>query len=128
MIVIDSHVWIWWWSLTPDALSAAARQAIDSADEIGIPVIACVEVAQAERRRRIRLDRPITAWIEQCLASERVRLLALTPSIAIEASRLKWNHRDPFDRVIAATAIVHRAPLVTKDERIRKFQGVATIW
>jgi PIN domain nuclease of toxin-antitoxin system len=128
VIILDSHVWIWWWSRTRDALSLPARQAIDTADEIGVPVICCVEVAQAERRNRISLDRPINVWIEQSLVRDRVRLLTLTPSIAIEASRLEWNHKDPFDRIIVATALAHRAPLVTRDDRIRRFQGVTTIW
>jgi PIN domain nuclease of toxin-antitoxin system len=128
VIILDSHVWIWWWSKTQDQLSLPARQAIDSAEEIGIPVISCLEVAQAEKRERIRLDRPIRAWIDQSLSSAGVRLLDLTPAIAIAASYLEWDHRDPFDRMIVATAIAHRAPLVTKDDRIRRFPGVATIW
>lgn len=128
MIVLDSHVWIWWRSRSRDALSRLARRAIDTADEIGIPVICCLEVAQAEKRGRIKLDRPISVWIEQSLVDERVRLLTLTPSIAVVATQLDWTHGDPFDRMVVATALAHRAPLVTKDERIRRFQGVATIW
>jgi len=128
VIVLDSHVWIWWWSKTRDGLSPAARETIDAASEIGIPALNCVEVAQAERRGRISLDRPIDIWIDQSLASARVRLLPLTPAIAIASAQLEWRHRDPFDRVIVATALFYRAPLVTKDDRIRRFQGVATIW
>jgi PIN domain nuclease of toxin-antitoxin system len=73
------------------------------------------------------LDRDLRGWLEQALGGA-ARLLPLTPDVAVRAARLLWNHRDPFDRVIVATAIVHRAPLVTKDDRIRRFRGVATIW
>ena len=87
-----------------------------------------MEIAQNEKRKRIELDRDVRAWFEQSLRMERVRLLPLTPEIAVGAVRLLWDHRDPFDRVIVATAMIHRAPLVTKDDRIRRFQGVPTIW
>jgi PIN domain nuclease of toxin-antitoxin system len=128
VIVLDTHVWVWLSSQIDDLLSPVALRAIDSASEIGIPAVCCLEIAQHEKRGRLELDRDIRSWFEQSLTTERVRLLPLTPEIAIGAARLLWDHRDPFDRVIVATAIVHRAPLVTKDDRIRRFQGVATIW
>ena len=128
MIVLDTHVWLWWAAKVEDALSPAASRAIESATEIGIPAVCCLEIAQHEKRGRLRLDRDIRAWFEQSLRAERVQLLPLTPEIAVASARLLRDHRDPFDRVIVATAITHRAPLVTKDDRIRRFQGVATIW
>lgn len=66
--------------------------------------------------------------MDQALTEARVRALPLTPQIAASAAQLVWDHNDPLDRVIVATAIAHRAPLVTKDDRIRRFLGVATIW
>ena len=128
MIVLDTHVWLWWSSQTDDVLSTAAVRAIESATEIGIPAVCCLEIAQHAKRGRLVLDRDIRAWFAQSLTTERVQLLPLTPEIAIGAAHLLWDHRDPFDRVIVATSIAHRAPLVTKDDRIRRFQGVATIW
>jgi PIN domain nuclease of toxin-antitoxin system len=128
VIVLDTHVWLWWASAVEDALSPAAARAIESAVQIGIPAVSCLEIAQHERRGRMTFDREISRWFAQALGRDRVRLLPLTPEIAVVAAGLSWSHRDPMDRVIVATAIVHRAPLVTKDDRIRRFQGVATIW
>jgi PIN domain nuclease of toxin-antitoxin system len=126
VIILDTHVWIWWRSNTPATLSPVAKHAIETAVEIGVPAVCCLEVAQHVTRERIKVDRDLHTWFEQALNG--IRLLPLTPDVAINAARLLWNHRDPFDRVIVATAILHRAPLVTKDDRIRRFQGVATIW
>jgi PIN domain nuclease of toxin-antitoxin system len=128
LIVLDTHAWLWWVANRRDLLSAAAADAIAGASEIGIPTMCCYEVAMLDRRQRIGLDRDIRAWITQALSGDRVRELPITAGIAVAASRLLWDHDDPLDRLIVATAVVHRAPLVTKDDRIRRFQGVPTIW
>ena len=128
MIILDTHVWLWWWSERPEVLSAAAMRAIEGAEQIGISSLCCYEVALAERRQRVILDRDIRAWIASAVRDERVLVLPPTVEIATVAAGLAWDHSDPFDRMIVATAIVERAPLVTKDDRIRRFQGVPTIW
>lgn len=109
-------------------ISADAQAAIDGAAEIGISAVSCCEIAQLVQKRRIELDRDLLVWIHQALAVPRVTLLPLTPEIAVGASRLLWPYRDPADRLIIATSMINRAPLVTRDDRIRRFGGVSTIW
>ena len=128
MIVLDTHVWLWWWSKDRTRLPARVRKAIDTAEEIGIPAISCWEVAMLDRRGRIELDRDVRVWIAQSLHADRVRLLPLTPDISVGAARLLWDNKDPADRLIVATAMIHRAPVVSKDERIRSFQPANAIW
>lgn len=127
MIVLDTHVWIRHWSKA-GAISAAAKAAIDAADELAISVVSCCEVALLVEQGRLKFDRDVLAWIQHTLATPRVTLLPLTPEIAVGAARLLWPYRDPADRLIMATSVIHRVPLVTEDERIRRFQGVQTIW
>ena len=128
MIILDTHVWLWWWSKERGRLPARVRKAIETADEIGIAAITCWEVAMLDLRGRIALDRDVRVWIAQSLRAERVRLLQLTPDIAVGAARLLWDNRDPADRLIVATAMIHRAPVVSKDRRIRSFQAANAIW
>lgn len=128
LIVLDTHVWLWWWSDQRDALSSAAVRAVETAEVVGIPAISCWEIALLERRGRISLDRDAAVWIAQSLSTDRVKLLELTPQVAVSAARLVWDHSDPADRLIVATAIVHRAPVVTKDDRIRRYQPAHAIW
>ena len=57
-----------------------------------------------------------------------LRVFPITIEIGVRAAELHDLLRDPIDCLIAATALVHDAPLVTKDDRIRKSGVVDTIW
>jgi PIN domain nuclease of toxin-antitoxin system len=127
MIVLDTHAWIWW-VIGDTRLTQTALLAIESADTVGVPAISCWEVALLVAHGRISLDRDVLLWIQESLPAPRVQLLELTPEIAVLSSRLEWSHRDPADRLIVATAIVHDASVVTKDGEISAFIHERTIW
>lgn len=74
-----------------------------------------------------RLSLPVSVgeWLEQALAYPGVRLLELTPRIAVESTQMPGTfHRDPADQMIVATARVYSSPLVTLDEKIRAYPHV----
>ena len=128
MIVLDTHAWLWW--VSADAkLSRTAAKAIKSAKAIGICAISCLEVATAVAKGRIQLDRDPLEWMRQALALEGAELVAISPAIAVKATQLgREFHGDPADRLIVATAILEAGILVTKDQRIRDYPAVTTIW
>jgi PIN domain nuclease of toxin-antitoxin system len=125
--VLDTHAWLWWLS-EPDQLGRAAVKRIQGSDRIGIAAVSCFEVAAAVAKGRVTLDRGTLEWLQQALSAPRVELLPLTPAVAVKATMLGRFHGDPADRVIVATAILESAVLVTKDQRIRKYEAVSTIW
>ena len=128
MIVLDTHAWVWWAAGT-QRLPAPARHAIDSADRLGVCAISLWEVAMLVAKRRLEFDRDPLVWLKQALALPRIELLPLSPEGAIEATRLPAVFQgDPADRIIVATTIRHRARLVTRDARIRRFEDVTTVW
>jgi len=128
LIILDTHVWLWWVS-EPTLLSKTASRQIQKADRLGICSISCFEVATAVTRGRISIDRGILDWLETAVGQPKVELLHITPAIAARAGQLGASfHGDPADRIITATAIMQSATLVTKDDRIRKYAGVPTIW
>jgi PIN domain nuclease of toxin-antitoxin system len=101
VIVLDTHVWLWWIA-EPPRLSRAARRAIDEAETIGVCAISAWEVATLVRRRRISLDRDVATWVRQALASARVTPQLLTPDVAVAAGLLESDGfpGDPGDRLI----------------------------
>ena len=97
MILIDTHIWIWW--INEEArLSAQHSQFIRDrlADGVGVSVISIWEIANLVRLSRLELTMPVRQWVGRALAIPGVRLLDLTPRVAIEASELPGDfHRDP---------------------------------
>ncbi len=80
-------------------------------------------------RGRIVLDREVLPWVEQALALPRVELLPITPAIAVRSASLSRRFPgDPADRIIAASAIVFRARLVSKDRRMKSLPELRILW
>jgi PIN domain nuclease of toxin-antitoxin system len=128
VIILDTHVLIWWLS-EPKKLSKNASRALKTTKRIGIPAIVTWEFAMLLAKGRIQIDRPALDWLQTALAEPRVELLPLTPSIAVQSTRLGVGfHGDPADGLIVATAQIEGVPLVTKDQRMLDYEGVETIW
>ena len=76
----------------------------------------------------MELPCPIEEWFQKALSYPGVKLIDLTPEIAIESTRLPGSfHKDPADKLIVSTARVFDCPLVTSDHKIIEYQHVTTI-
>ena len=126
MIVLDTHIWIWWVHGDPRLTQAQADViSEDEATEIGVSAISCWEVAKLVEYKRLILPSPVREWLDQALSYPGVRLLPLSPDIAAESANLPGTfHKDPADQIIVATSRVFDAPLVTVDEKIRAYPHV----
>lgn len=128
MIVLDTHIWIWWVHGDPQ-LPANFAQYIQQHEPqgLGLSAISCWEVAKLVERGRLILPQPIGNWMSQALGYPGMRLLELSPQIAIESTQLPGTfHRDPADQIIVATARVFNCPVVTLDQNIRAYPHVQT--
>ena len=131
MMVIDTHVLVWWLS-TPAELSPAARRALRRADRENPAVVSAVsvlEVATAARRGRMEFSIPVEQWLADARALPELRFEPVSPEIALLAARFGDSlHGDPMDRLIAATALSLAVPLVTADAKLRSARGLKTVW
>ena len=127
MIVLDTHVWVWWVN-GDDRLTETQRAAIEQADDLGVSAISCWEVAKLVELSRLALDRPVLDWLQAALAYPGVRLLPLSPEVAVGSTTLPGTfHRDPADQVIVATARAHGCRVVTSDRKILAYEHVETV-
>jgi PIN domain nuclease of toxin-antitoxin system len=130
-IFLDTHTWVWW--VTEDRrLSRTASRTIQDAsrgDGVSLSMISIWEVAKKVEKGQLVLDRPVREWIESALSVPGLVLVELTPAVLIESCDLPQPfHGDPADQMIVASARHDRARLVTKDENLRRYSHVQTIW
>ena len=126
MIVLDTHVWLWWVDGNPK-LTSSYGQIIQQRqlEGLGVSVYSCWVIAKAVEPQRMKFDMPVEDWLTQALAYPGVRLLPLTPRIVVESIQLPGSfHRDPADQIIVATARVYDCPLVTYDDKILNYAHV----
>ena len=129
MIVLDTHIWVWWVH-GDEQLTRIQAGVIEAneADVIGVSAISCWEIAKLVEYRRLELPCSLSEWFEQALSYPGIRLLELTPEVAIESTQLPGEfHRDPADQLIVATTRIHSCPLVTSDSMLLKYLDVETI-
>ena len=131
LTLLDTHAWLWW--VTADRrLAASARRTIEraaSASGLALSLISVWEIAKKTEKRQLILDRPLEAWIDEALARPGLRTIELGRPVLLESCRLPGPfHGDPADQLLVATARHRDAVIVTRDDRIRRYPHVRSIW
>jgi len=115
MIVLDTHSWFWMVTQDWKRFPAAWRNEIELADQVGISPISCYEIVLAEERGRLELPCAAEDWFRDALEPMDIVLLPLNAAVACRAVELSPVHKDPFDRLIIATALVYDGRLASVD-------------
>jgi PIN domain nuclease of toxin-antitoxin system len=125
--LLDTHAVLWIAESSP-RLSAKVRTLAGKrdADDFAVAAISLLEIARKARTGEIDLAPDPAAWLEDL--GHRFRILPLTPRIAWRSVELDWTHKDPADRLICATALEHKLPLITHDQEITRWGGVPVVW
>ena len=129
MILLDTHVLLWW-ALDPDRLSSAAAASLQAMERRGgfASAISIWELGIKVQRGKLDLGLSIEEFTRRIEKSAIVELLPVTTATWLRSLALPWDHRDPADRVIVATAILQDLPLITADTEIHRFQGISCVW
>ncbi|MFC3286354.1 type II toxin-antitoxin system VapC family toxin [Litchfieldella rifensis] len=132
MIVLDTHILIWW--VNGDTrLSPTARQAIeqeiDNQGDILISAISVWEIAMLIEKGRLVLSMDLDEWLETVERIDRVAYVPITPHVAVQSTRLPGSfHPDPADRLIVALARELNACLLTADGKIQAYPHIKWLW
>lgn len=126
-VLLDTHVWVW--SFADDArLSAVAREAIVAAQAVYVSPISFFEIGQKVRQGKWPQMVPFVADLADILHEQGGIAAPFTPGICLHASLRDWQHRDPFDRLLASSAECLGLPLVSKDPVFAALGGLHCIW
>ena len=126
MIVLDTSALVFW-TLNRDRLSRTAAQAISDADRIALSSISIWEIGIKVKKGQLSIPISIQEFTDKLEQIDRLDILPVDVQTWIKNLELDWDHRDPADRTIVATASLHACPLVTSDSTIRAFYSQA-IW
>lgn len=126
-VLLDTHAWVW--SFADDTLlSERARRIIGGADVVYVSPISFFEIGQKVRSGRWPEMAAHVDDLTAILDAQGGLAAPFTAGICVRASLMDWDHRDPFDRLIVATAEVMGVPLVSKDLQISERLGASVIW
>ena len=131
MIVLDTHVWVWWLSEAHSFPSKVQKLLNEGKKKqaIYISSISVWEVAQLATRGRLQLTMDYTDWIAHAESLPFINFVPIDNHIALKSIQLLPPlHQDPADRLIIATALTLGAKLITKDEKIIDYPYVDTVW
>ena len=131
VIVLDTHALVWWLA-EPEKVSQRALRAIKAAaakSAVGISAVTLFEIATLLRRGRLELGIAPERWLAALLSLPELFVEPISADIAWAAGTLDTGFPgDPADRIIAATARMLDAPLITADEKLRSAASVQTLW
>lgn len=127
-LLLDTHALVWAAS-DPDRLSDAARTAIaDPSNQLLVSAASAWEMSTKVRSGRFPEAEPLVAQFDDVTATLGATPLPMTAAHALRSSGLDWEHRDPFDRMLAAQALLEHAVLVTRDSTFPTLGGLQLLW
>ena len=126
MVVLDTSALLFW-TLHRERLSEAASVAISEADRMLVSSISIWEIGIKVARGRLSIPLSVSEYAERLERIARVEVIPVDTETWLAGLELAWDHRDPADRTIVATAALNECPLVTSDRAMRNFYSRA-VW
>jgi PIN domain nuclease of toxin-antitoxin system len=128
MLLLDAHALVWLASDQEQLTSRGKTSIREAAGRLFISAISSLEIAILVKRGRLELPLPPERFVGECLRRHGITEIPLDSAIAMAAASLPDIHNDPFDRILAATAIIHRLDLLSKDTVLPRYPGLRVTW
>ena len=129
-IICDTHILIFWQD-APERLSSKAQAAMEEGlhnNTLACSDISFWEIAMLIRSGRLRSDISPVQYMTDLSLVLSLTVLPITPEIAFLSQGDFFLHKDPADRLIAATAVHHNAPLISADNKLQDLEPLTVIW
>lgn len=125
-LLLDTHALIWWVAGDP-SIGAETRAMVDSAELVLVSAISAYEITLKHATGRLPEAAGLASDVAGAVRRAGFRELPIALSHAEAAGRLPRHHRDPFDRMLVAQALVESLPLVSADTALDAF-AIERIW
>jgi PIN domain nuclease of toxin-antitoxin system len=124
---LDTHAFLWW--ITEDRrLSARAREVMAAGgNDLLLSAASGWEIAIKASLGRVSLPIPIDRFLSEQLQRNDIGILPIEMSHALRVHALPLLHRDPFDRLLVAQALLEKLRILTSDRQVAQYD-VETLW
>lgn len=125
--LLDTHTFLWWVS-DDERLSETASETIAQGQaRILVSAATAWEISTKVRLGKLDPVAEVVERFEELLEQHRFDALAISVEHALLSGSFKTDHRDPFDRMLAAQSHIEGLALITKDPVFAEF-GTEVIW
>jgi PIN domain nuclease of toxin-antitoxin system len=126
-LLLDAHTMLWFFWDDP-LLSPTAKPLIEDPDNRKIVSIAsCWEIAIKAGLGKLKLGSSAQAFLSKEITRNNFELLPINLDHATMVERLTPHHKDPFDRLLVAQAMIERIPIVSADTIFDQY-GITRLW
>lgn len=126
-LLLDTHTFLWWVKDSSN-LSHNARSLLEDTDNVLYLSIASIwEIAIKLSLNKLEIELPLHEFISKQLNSNDIQELSIQRHHVMKVVEFPFHHRDPFDRLIIAQALIDSMPIVGKDEIFDAY-GVKRLW
>ena len=127
-LLLDTHALLWV-LLDPERVPVETLAAVRAPETtVYVSAASAWEIAARHRLGKLEGAAAVVSGYHEHLGRLRAEELAITGQHALTAGGLQWSHRDPFDRVIVAQAVLGSLPVVTSDVALSQFPAIRTVW
>lgn len=127
-LLLDTNVFLWAVA-EPKRLSSKARSSITKLEnQVHVSPVTAYELLYKHHQGKLPSGAALITSFARLVAHLYASELAISSPHTLAAGQLDWDHKDPFDRMLAAQAMVEGLTLVTADENLQAFGPVATLW
>ena len=128
MVLLDTCTLLWW-TLDPNKLSNKAKKECSNIYNKGafISSISIWEIGIKQKKGLLKLNENLSQYVDRLKLLGTIEIIPIDETIWIENISLPWDHKDPADRTIVATAKIRNLPIITKDKVIQNYYN-NVIW
>ena len=126
-VLLDTHAFLWFILADPQ-LSPAAKLLIEApANDVDVSPASYWEIAIKIKLGKYALPQPYQSFMESLIAGNDFRILHIEPRHTAVLTTLPPHHKDPFDRLLIAQAMVEGIPIVSADDKFDLYK-VRRLW
>jgi PIN domain nuclease of toxin-antitoxin system len=126
-LLLDTHTFLWLVEGSPHLSATAQAALVDPTNELHLSVASVWELAIKTGIKKLTLSDPVAVFVGKWTTTYQLALLPIDTPHALAVAGLPDHHRDPFDRILIAQALVERMALLTADGKFAAY-AVPILW